>query len=145
MPGGKGSGEQWVRERYPAAVRAFRARNSGGKAKSELVIAIDSDTEPIDRRQLQLKDLLIAHRLSERVSGEAIVHLIPRRNIETWVLFLNNRKVDEQKDYKQAPDIDDLIGEAARAFQRLLKKTRIMDLESVPSLSAGISEASRLG
>ena len=144
LPGGRGCGEQWVRERYPNAVRAYRARTAGGKAKSALVVVIDADTEPTERRQGQLREMLIQSQLFERVKGEAIVHLIPKRNIETWVLFLNDRKVDEQTDYKQTPGVDELIGDAARIFQALTSGARSVGLECVPSLVLGISEASRL-
>jgi hypothetical protein len=86
-----GAGEQWVRERYAAAVNEYRTR----AAKSALVVAIDADTGEVNRRARQLAEALKEARLEPREDGEAIVHLIPRRNVETWILHLCERDVDE--------------------------------------------------
>jgi hypothetical protein len=124
-------------------VNAYRARSA--KANSALVVVIDSDTEPIQRRQRQLRDALAKIDLPERASGEAIVHLIPKRNIETWVLFLNGRKVDEETDNKGEPKVDELIVDAARTFHDLIRANPPMASEPIPSLSAAMPEARRLG
>ncbi len=39
LPGGSGSGEQWVRERYPDQLRAIR-----GKQAAYLIVVTDADT-----------------------------------------------------------------------------------------------------
>ena len=46
-----------------------------------------------------------------------IIHLVPRRNVETWLLSLNRDPVNEEDDYKK-PGMDDLIQPAAGAFFR---------------------------
>jgi len=88
-----GAGEQWVRLRYPAAVAKFRKRAT--KAKTALIVVIDADTDEVIRRDRQLKEALVNGRCQD---DEAIVHLIPKRNIETWILHLNDKDVDEETD-----------------------------------------------
>lgn len=95
LPGSRGCGEQWVRERYIKEVAAYRGRAS--RANTALVVIIDADRGEISHRSRQLESL------GARLEGERIVHLIPRRSIETWILCLNNVIVDEETDYSHRP------------------------------------------
>jgi hypothetical protein len=101
-----------VRTRYAPAVKAYRAR--AARAQTSLVVAIDADTEDVARRTRQLEDSLAAEELSSRSNTERIVHLIPKRNIETWILNLNGNPVDEETDFRRAPGIESQIGSAAQ-------------------------------
>ena len=114
LPSGKGSGEQWVRVNYAKAVRVYRARHA--RAETALVPAIDSDNGDSDRRTQQLQSALIQAALTPRAVDERIAHLIPKRNIETWILCLNGKTVDENTDYSQEGGIDDQIRPAAATF-----------------------------
>lgn len=138
LPSGSGCGEQWIRERYPRAVRAYRQRSA--KAKSALVVAIDADTDSTERRHRQLREVLTQDGQPERRTEEAIVQLIPKRSIETWILFLSGRNVDEDTDYCHDPTVDRVIAGAAHAFLDLSRANR----SSPPSLSAAVKEAERL-
>src|SRR5215813_1327143 len=64
LASGRGCGEQWVRERYVTAVKAYRERFA--RAKTALVVAIDADTETVDRRRRQLADALVQASQKER-------------------------------------------------------------------------------
>jgi hypothetical protein len=88
-----GSGEQWVRKQYATQVKAVRTR--AAKASSALVIAIDADTGTVAARHRQLASLLEQASLSARSGVEPVVHLIPKRNVETWILCLTGTAVDE--------------------------------------------------
>ncbi len=94
-PRGRGSGEQWVREQYASEVREHRSR----AVQTALVVVIDADTNNVDRRTQQLRDTLAAAGLQSRTANERIVHLIPKRNIETWVVVLNGIATDETADF----------------------------------------------
>src|SRR5271156_1975056 len=93
-PGGINA-EQWVRQQYPIQVDAYRRENA--RKDTRLVVLIDADTGTVRRRIQQLDESLrIAEdrRLREiNVTGELIARLIPRRNIETWILALNSTEV----------------------------------------------------
>lgn len=142
LPSGRGCGEQWVRERYPTAVGAYRERSA--RAKTALFVTIDADTEDVERRQRQLRESLTQLGLSVRTQEESIVHLIPKRSIETWVLFLHGRTVDEDTDYSRDPQVDSLIAIAAVAFFDLSRTNPTLRPNIVPSLSAAIPEVRRL-
>ena len=91
LPGGRGSGEQYVREQYATQVSAYRDRAS--HARTALIIVIDADTQEIQHRTRQLAEALSRARTEGRREGEAIVHLIPKRNVETWVLCLSGKRM----------------------------------------------------
>lgn len=93
-PSGKGSAEQFVRERYPREVKEFRRRANHGTAA--LVVVIDADTRTVDQRLTELESALTKADLPKRQSTEAIALLVPKRNIETWILCLTGDPIDEE-------------------------------------------------
>lgn len=94
-PKGYGSGEQWVRKTYAQEVKRLRAAPHVAQG---LIVAIDQDRNDIDREE-QLQQELSSIALSPRTSVEPIVHLIPARNIETWLVYLAGSDVDETSAY----------------------------------------------
>ncbi len=142
LPAGRGCGEQWVREQYAEAVTAYRTRST--HAKSALVVVLDADNSAVEKRVEQLKMELIQADLNPRTANEKIVHLIPRRNIETWVLSLTGSDVDEQADYKQENGIDSKLHEAAAAFWDLARSHAVPPNNGLPSLLKAIHELRRL-
>ena len=95
---GRGSGEQRVRQSYASAVAAHRQRAT--YAQTTLIVIIDADNGDVLRRQRQLDQALRAWGLAPRGPDERIVHLIPKWSIETWILCLNGRAVDENVTYR---------------------------------------------
>jgi hypothetical protein len=95
-PKGRGSGEQWVREQYVGEVRKLRAAPHVARA---LVIVIDEDKQGAGLRDAQLSQALMKAGLSGRGANEGIVHVVPARNIETWLEYLGGRDVNEQNSY----------------------------------------------
>jgi len=88
----RGSGEQFVREQYLGEL--IEQRRRAAKHKSALVVLIDADTDSVARRHRQLDDI------AKREPGEAVAILVPKRNIETWLLLLCGQDVVEETDYK---------------------------------------------
>ena len=142
LPNGRGCGEQWVREKYANAVAAYRARQA--RAETALVVAIDSDRGDLNRRMQQLQEALTEKGLPPREAGERIAHFIPRRNIETWVLCLNGRAVDEETDYRREPLAAEEISSAAQVFYAWTRPQARPPQHCVPSLFTAIPEAQRL-
>ena len=138
IPSGAGSGEQWVRDRYARAVREYRRRSA--RAATALLVLIDADDQEPARRQRQLASVLDV----ARKDGERIAHLIPKRSIETWILCLDGRAVNEVEDYRRDPGIEDRIGPAARVFFGWTRRNADIPSHCVPSLRAAIPEAQRL-
>jgi hypothetical protein len=141
LPSGRGSGEAWVRTRYPQAVRAYRAR--AARARTALVVAIDADSAHISHRSRQLEESLATEGLSHRNAGERVVHLIPKRNIETWILNLNGHPVDEETDFSREA-VDDLIVSAANALFEWTRPNAIIPPHCASSLRSAIDELKRL-
>jgi hypothetical protein len=142
LPGGRGCGEQWVRDKYPKAVRSYRGRSA--RAETALIVAIDADTGDVEQRLRQLRKALDQAGIATRAEREAIIHLIPKRNVETWVLCLSGRQVDENTDYSGEGGIDELIKPAAIAFFDWSRPNAAPPALCVPSLLAAIPEVRRL-
>jgi hypothetical protein len=138
VPNGAGSGEQWVRDNYRRAVLNYRRRSA--KAATALLVVIDADDHEPIRRQHQLEETLDV----ARTEGERIVHFIPKRNIETWILCLDGDTVDEIEDYSRDRGIDDRIGPAARAFYLWTRRNADVPSHCIPSLRVAIPEAQKL-
>ena len=142
LPGNtQGGGEQWVRSRYRRNVRAYRARTRGKKAATALVAVIDADKASIADRNKQLDDSLAPD--SPRAASDVIIHLVPRRNIETWLRSLNQDPVNEEDDYKK-PGMDHLIQPAAEAFFRGSRRGTQPPAHWVWSLKNAVPEVRRL-
>ncbi len=142
LPSSRGCGEQWVRERYVAEVKDYRRRSA--HAKTVLIVAIDADNHDVDWRARQLRESLKQADLRQREKSEAIVHLIPKRNVETWILCLNDKSVDESTDYSQHKGIDGLIPSAAGTLFIWSRPNAILPMSCVPSLSTAIPEIRRM-
>lgn len=137
-PSGEGSAEQWVRERFAIEVEAYRGR----QAETRLIILIDADTHTVRQRIRQLDRALeqadVAP-INNRM--DAIVRLIPKRNIETWILCLNGVAVDEKTDYKKPrDDWSDLIRIAIGVLYESTRPNAPIPQRYVESLRMGIEE-----
>lgn len=71
-----GSGEKYVRDRYPIQVRACRS-SLGRKTSAMLIVVVDADTEATERRAAQLARALESADEDPRGKDEPIVILIP--------------------------------------------------------------------
>jgi len=142
-PSGQGSAEQWVRSTYSAEVKANRIRCAGGTAA--LIVMIDSDTHSVQERLAQLGQALHENGVHKIRHAEQIAHLIPKRNVETWILCLNEQAVDEATDYKQQKDNwSELIPRASEALFQWTRSNAILPERCIDSLRRGVSELNRL-
>jgi len=97
-PSARVSGEQWVREKFVKELEAYRSRKS--RAASALIAIIDADTTglkgPRDRIN-ELEKACAVKGIPFRTRDEAVAIAVPKRNIETWIHYLNGESVDEEK------------------------------------------------
>jgi hypothetical protein len=139
---GRGSGEQWVRARYARTVLAYRSQTK--HVSTALIVVIDADKGGVAGRRQQFQDSLRESRITARGDDEPVVHLIPKRNIETWLLCLTGMEVDEGTDYHDRPRIDERIDTAATAFFDGSRANTKPPDHWIASLLSAIPEVQRL-
>jgi hypothetical protein len=141
-PSGAGSGEQWVREQFAIECEARRRLH----VETKLIVVIDADTSTVQRRLGQLDQALreagvrpIPHDTRE------ILRLVPKRNVETWILCLNNEEVDEESNYKRSRvDWTASIRTAADQLFEWTRRNARVPPACVESLATGIQELRKL-
>jgi hypothetical protein len=90
----EGDGVRHVLSRYAAEVAEARRRCAPHKPTA-LLVCLDADHHTVQSRHEELDGQLT----DVRGHQERILHLIPRRTIETWLLCLDGRVVDEETRY----------------------------------------------
>ena len=98
---GGGSGEQFVRNRYPIEVKEVRRVATHRPVGVSLATMIDADTYTVQERYDMLNDALVQARQIPRSDDEKIAILIPKRNIETWIHYLQGEYVSESEIYRK--------------------------------------------
>jgi hypothetical protein len=93
-PPGKGSGEQWVREKMPNELRAMRDAQS-----KALIVMTDADVMGTQQRVETLRRKCLDEGVEWRKADEAVLLMIPARNIETWLAYLRGETVNETQVY----------------------------------------------
>jgi hypothetical protein len=106
-------------------------------------VHIDADNLTVAQRQGQLARALREGGQGRRGKDEPITHVIPRRNIETWLTFLAGGKVDEETDYKRQGAMRDCRSEARRLASLLSGQETCPD-DTPPSLRTAQDELARL-
>lgn len=92
---GRGSGEQWVRTRYPKELQEIRRRHS----RSALITMIDADNKSIVDKLKDLDSECTKFGIPIKNPDDPVAVFIPRRNIETWIKYLSDNEVDERETY----------------------------------------------
>src|SRR4028118_864646 len=96
-PPGSQSGEQYVRTHYPEEVKAYRQKRN--QVSIGLVVLIDADTGTLEARLNWLARVLDEGEQKNRGQNEAIAIFVPKRNIETWIHYLQRETVNEEAVY----------------------------------------------
>jgi len=96
-PKGRGSAEQFVRERFAKELAYYRARrNRVGQA---LIVLIDADGRDVTDRIRQVESRCVEVGNERRQAGERVAIFVPARNIETWFAYLGGQTVNENDKY----------------------------------------------
>ncbi|MEG4496145.1 hypothetical protein QUB05_14325 [Microcoleus sp. F10-C6] len=140
-PPGSQAGEQYVRTEYPKEVKAYRQNKN--RVAIGLVVLIDADTGTLAARLNWLASVLDEHKQENRKPNEAIAIFVPKRNIETWIHYLQRETVNEEDDYAKFEKneaacktaVEDL---ADRCYYQSLPE------DAPPSLQAACGELQRL-
>ena len=143
-PEGSQAGEQYVRTHYPVQVKAYRANKD--KVSIGLVVLIDADTGTLAARLNQLASALEESEQKKpknRKPNEAIAIFVPKRNIETWIRYLQGETVNEEAVYPKFKNNEAVCKTAAedladRCYSQSLPEN------APPSLQAACGELQRL-
>ena len=91
--GGRGSAEQFVRQRFPRELKAHRSR----PVSQAFVTMMDGDRHGVDARLELLNEACRAGEIDVRSAGERVAVFVPTWNIETWFAYLDGATVDEAR------------------------------------------------
>lgn len=139
-----GAGDGHVVNQYASEVETFRQRNAHNA--TVLIVVIDADKNRLIDRENQLKTELTDARATPRSATESVVHLIPKRHIETWIRFLtSDESTNEDQRYKPQfqPDVK-LIRRAAELFYEWTRPNASPPKQWLPSLEHALTELQRL-
>ena len=96
-----GSGAQFVLQEYAKEVKGYRSK--ANHLSCALLTVIDADTQDVQRIHRRLEEQLHNADVKQRKTHERIAVLVPKQNIETWIVYLQGIAVDEESDYKTHP------------------------------------------
>lgn len=140
-PRGRGSGERFVLVRYAHELAEFRKRRGRNPQFHRLVAVIDADVGTVHEHEAELAAVAVLAEQLPRQPREGVVHLIPKRNIETWIHRLLGQPADEDTDYKlrysKQPE-NAYCRPAAEALASLVKDVNRQP--DIPSLVVAVQE-----
>lgn len=138
-------GSQHVRENYPKLVEQRRSQEGRLRTMGcRLVVHIDVDNvgpagRTVNDRIIELRDACARASIRPPDPTEPVAHLVPRRNIETWIRFLlQGPPVDEHTDYGHLPRESDASPAAAKFGEHAARGT--FPADAPPSLVTGLAE-----
>jgi len=135
-PAATGSAEQWVRETFPKELEIYRNRSH--KAATGLIAVIDADTMEVLERMNEFKAICSTQNVSFRTENDAVAIVVPKRNIETWIYYLNGQQVTEENSYPKLSK----ERECKSVVNNLVKicKTTGINQDAIPSLLTACEE-----
>ena len=136
-PAGRGSGEQFVRRRFPIELNAYRKKTN--QVQQAVVAMIDGDNRGVTARLKELDDACRENRVEPRKPAERVAIFVPTWNIETWFAYLDGASVDETlSDYPRLKQ-EKLCREHVQTLSQMCNAGNLRAPAS-PSLSAGCIE-----
>ena len=140
-PCGKGCGEAFVRRELPGEVKILHATNYIRKV---LIVCSDADNLSVDKRiKLLLQNIENDYIKLDRAI-EPIVFWIPKRQIETWIHFLNGESVDEMESFAHDGNRPESCKRVASIFSEYCQGLRDIDCKNIPSLLTAKCEYERV-
>ncbi len=105
LPEGKGAATQYVFRRYSEHVKAYRVLANRNQFSYALAVFIDADNQTVENRLEKFDEVLEDNKLEKRQIDDKIAVFIPKKHIETWLMYLiektvDGKVVDEETSYK---------------------------------------------
>ena len=93
-PAGRGSAEQFVRERFPRELKELRSRSG---QQVYLIVMVDGDASGVTARKTSLSAACTEQGVAPLRDSDNVLVCVPTWNIETWLAYLNGDSVDEAR------------------------------------------------
>jgi hypothetical protein len=143
-PNGKGAATQWVLQQYPIEVQALR---SGPRASKSFISIIDADNCNVIDRKCQHDEVLKTSNQEPRGDNERIAIVVPKRNIETWIHYLDPshgdvQPINEMDEYPKFRRNERKCAPAAEEFARRCPNN--ITANDLDSLRDGCAELQRI-
>ena len=135
-PKARGAATQWVIGRFPHELQVYRQRKA--RAASTLITMIDADVKGLSERINEFEHECESKKIPFRGPDEAVVIAIPKRNIETWIHYLNGEIVNEEREYPKLGK-ERNCQPAVNTLVEMCKRTAIVP-DVLNSLSAACGE-----
>ena len=129
--------DAWVLRTHGEEARILLAVQHA-QPRRGLITVIDADELTVERRHRQLDEAAGAE--PARVSQARIAYVVPRRNIETWLIALAGRQADEVTDYKKRGAQPEDCRAQAKAFNEQCAQDRA----SLPAIAIACRELDRV-
>jgi len=139
-PAGQGSGEQWVRERFPRELKAYRSQS--GRRNTWLIVATDADTRSTEDRIKGFSQACKDAEVPFRRQDEGVMFVIAKRNIETWFAYLRGEPVNESDNYRRYACENDCRQDVIR-LDDMCRRQRL-EPQAPPSLELACKEFGRM-
>lgn len=140
-PAGRGSGEQWVRERFPRELKAHRSQI--GRRCTWLIVATDADIQGVENRVQGFAKACNDAGVPFRKESERVMFVISKRNIETWFAYLRGESVNEVDRYRKYELESDCRNDVVRLDQ-MCRRQKLEPEPPPPSLVSVCNEFKRL-
>lgn len=96
-PAGRGSAEQFVRERFPRELKELRSR---GSEQVYLIVVVDGDASGVRARKASLSKACTEQGVAPPRDSDNVLVCVPTWNIERWLAYLAGDSVEEsRRDY----------------------------------------------
>jgi hypothetical protein len=136
-----GAGINWLQEKLPNELRAYRSRNA--RAQTCLVVGCDADQHTVESRIQTLRNACVAAQVPFRTDVERIALAIPKRNIETWLAYLRGTSVDELQAYPKYKYESECRDQVAR-LDGMCRSQNLEPKPPPPSLVSACGEFNRI-
>ena len=136
-PKGRGSAVQFVRERFPKELSAYRSNRN--RVAQGLLVVLDGDNQGVVGRHNELANACQVQGVKPRGTDEHVAIIVPTWNIETWLAYLIGADVDESKsDYPRLDRPRDCQQHIDRLYDMCQNKA--LRHPAPPSLEAACEE-----
>jgi hypothetical protein len=140
---GEGGGFGYVLKRYPIEVAEHRKKRNHQPAL-RLVVMLDGDDQGVAGRLKELDQELQADQQDKKQPAEGIVVLVPTRNIETWIHWLEGNAVDEETAYPKYKCDEKACRPAAKRLVELIHSGQELPANCPSSLKLAVQELRKL-
>ncbi len=138
-PKARGDAIHWVKTEHVCEIAQLRKRPHLLKG---VVTVADADKLTVEDRKNQFDAALVADGQRPRQPNEPIAVVIPRRQIETWILHLRGEVIDETREYPHFRGNERSCAAEVKRFADRCPGS--MSKDDPPSLHDGCSELNRL-